>query len=138
MTANSTIATVSAVMCPPSFCKAIERRLCGVEASRSRLPFAASPASVPDNARTDHSPRITGSELPTRQEMKPPSVSMWMGSPSKPRRAIGSADMPAMNVWRSAIVSNSRPYGAAVASMNRPPRPPTTSAARRLSRTVLA
>ena len=48
------------------------------------------------------------------------------------------AVMPVMNVWRSAIVPNSSPYGAPVASMNRPPRPPTTSAARRLSRTVFA
>ena len=97
----------TAVTCPASFSSAIERRACGVEARRSRLPLAASPASVPDSARTGHSPSMTGRKLPTRQERKPPSVSRLIGSPSRPRIAGGSAVRPAMNAWRSSTVANS-------------------------------
>jgi hypothetical protein len=53
--------------------------------------------------------------------------------------ASGSAVSPAMNWRRSSIVENSgaTPYGAPVPNMNNPVIPPTTRAARRLSRTVL-
>ena len=52
---------------PSDLLEAIDRRLSGVDASRSRLPLAASPASVPDRAITDHSPSMTGRKLPTRR-----------------------------------------------------------------------
>ena len=132
------IATTSAVMWPASFWRAMDRRLCGVDTSRSRLPLAASPASVPERASTDHSPSRTGRTLPTRQEMKPPSVSMLIGSPSRPRKTAGRAVIEVTRTWRFWSVSNSAAMGAAVASMNSPPIRPTTSAARRLSRSVLA
>ncbi len=77
--ARSSIASVTAVTCPASFSRAMVRRPCGVEASRSRLPFAASPANVPDSAMTGHSPRRTGRVLPTRQDRKPPMVSRLIG-----------------------------------------------------------
>ena len=105
--ARIAIAKTTAVTCPASFSSAIERRACGVDASRSRLPLAASPASVPDSARTGHSPSITGRKLPTRQDTKPPSVSRLIGSPSRPRIAGGSAVRLAMNALRSSTVAKS-------------------------------
>ena len=104
--ARISIARATAVTCPATFSRAIVRLLCGVDPSRSRLPLAASPASVPDSAMTGHSPSRTGRKLPTRQERKPPSVSRLIGSPSRPRSASGKAVSPAMNCRRSSIVPN--------------------------------
>jgi hypothetical protein len=131
------IAATSAVTWPASFWSAIEVRECWVATRRSRLPLPASPASVPDSAMTDHSPSMTGRMLPTRQDRKPPRVSMAMGSPRRPRKTAGRLVIWVTSWARSSAVVNSRPYGAAVMSMNMPASTPTMSAARRLSRTVL-
>ena len=95
------------------------------------------PARVPDRAMTAQSPSRTGRKLPTRQDRNPPRVSIRMGSPSRPWKTGGSEVICEANSARAVGVVNSVPYGAAVASMKRPPTIPTSSAARRLSRKVL-
>jgi hypothetical protein len=105
--ASNNIARITAVTWPASFSSAIVRRPCGVEARRSRLPLAASPASVPDSAMTGQSPSTTGRKLPTRQDRKPPMVSRLIGSPRRPRSAGGNTVRPVMNALRSSTVENS-------------------------------
>ena len=139
MAAPRIIAKATAVTWPATFWNAIRARPDGPAAIMSRLPRVASPASVPDSAMTDHRPKIATSVSPIRHERKPPRVSTLIGSPSSPRSASGSAVSPEMNCRRSSMVENSgaAPYGAPVPNMNAPATRPTTSAARRLSRTVL-
>ena len=73
--ASRSIARMTAVMWPASFSmRDGATATCGVDARRSRLPLAASPAIVPDRAMTGHSPSMTGRKLPTRQDRKPPIV----------------------------------------------------------------
>ncbi len=49
------MASHNIVRCAESFSRAIRRLPKGTAATRSRLPRRASPASVPDRARIDHS-----------------------------------------------------------------------------------
>ena len=102
---------------PAELLEAMARRPGGVDASRSRLPLAASPASVPDSAMTGHSPSMTGRKLPTRQDRKPPIVSRLIGSPSRPRsgrRQRGQAgDERLAQLERREL--RGEPYGAPVA-----------------------
>ena len=53
-TAMISIASHSRVRCAASFSSAMRRLPNGAAATKSRLPRRASPASVPDRARIDH------------------------------------------------------------------------------------
>ena len=84
------MAAKSATMWAPAFWSAIDQRLTMDAASTSMLPLPTSPATAPESAMTDQMPIMMGMKLSDRQLMKPDSVSMLMGSPSRPRNMAGS------------------------------------------------
>jgi hypothetical protein len=64
-----------------TFSSAIRRREIAMAPSTSKLPARISPASVPDRAITDQTPKMSGIRLVTRQLRNPPSVSALIGTP---------------------------------------------------------
>ena len=78
------IAAKTAVAMADTFWRARLRRLTGAARTTSSDPRAASPASVPENARMDQIDRRTGSVEPIRHESIPPRRSTASGSPSSP------------------------------------------------------
>ncbi len=54
MTVRTSIASASSVRCAPTFSSAMRRLPNGAAATKSRLPRRASPARVPERAKTDH------------------------------------------------------------------------------------
>ena len=69
MTATMTRASASMVRWAASFSIAIRRLPYGAAATRSRLPLAASPASVPDRARIDQRAPTWAKSAPYFQDM---------------------------------------------------------------------
>ena len=69
-----------AVTCAATFSTAMRRFPSGVAATNSRLPRRASPASVPDSAKSDHNAVISPNEPPDFHAIEPPRDVMLMGN----------------------------------------------------------
>ena len=120
-----------------SFSSATRRFPTGDEATISRLPRLASPASVPDRARMDQSPVPRAKNGPYFQFITPPSVPTFTGLPKRPDMDDGMVATSLSTSRRDSGVGKTLPT-AAPAAITIPPRTPAAMMkASRESRIVL-
>ncbi len=141
MTARIASASPTMVRCAASFSRAIRRLPNGDEATKSRLPRADSPASVPVSAMTDHRAVPTANSAPYLKVSQPPRV------PSEapirvalPNRLTISGGMPLTRAPRSARASgegNTVPIAVPITSASPPNMPAAMMNESRESRIVL-
>src|ERR1035437_3315033 len=141
MIATKAIASQSTVRWAASFSSAIRRFPNGEAATRSRLPRAASPASVPDSARIDQRAVPRANMAPYFQLMYPPRVpSFGPMSVALPKRLTIEAGMLPMSLStsrRAAGGGKTVPMAAPLTSARPPRSPPAPLKARGGARIAL-
>ena len=138
--ATITIANATAMTCPTSFWRAIERRLTRRRGQQVEAALGGFAGERPDSARTDHSPSMTGSDVadaPGDEAAERVDVDRLRRA-GRGRPAAGSAIWPTSSARASGVVNSVAVRRGGGEHEQRRRASPTIRAARRLSRTVLA